>query len=102
VWKTESEHTTKTEKIMVPVVLAPATDKHPAQVKESTKDSVVGTFSTVKRSGAVTAVAKSEAIKNVDELLVAIKKARMRANETTVVNDKFASALVEVLLNPLK
>lgn len=102
IWVAPPESATKTEKIMVPVVLAPATDKHPAQVKEATKDNVVGLFTLIKRSGAVTAVQKSEAIKRVDELLVEIKKARMRANETKVVAGSIATALIEVLLEPLK
>lgn len=102
VWVSDPEYGTKTEKIMVPVVLAPATDKHPAQVKESTKDNVVGKFTLIKRSGAVTAVQKSEAIKLVDELLIEIKKARMRANETEVVNRDIGKVLTTLLLNPLK
>lgn len=101
IWAAAAETTTKTEKIMVPVVLAEATKEHPAQVKESTRDSVVGKFTTVKRSGAVTAVQKSEAIKRVDALLVAVKKARMRANETPAVTEKFGDVLVDLLLAPL-
>jgi hypothetical protein len=96
------EFGTKTEKIMVPVILAEATDKHPAQVKESTRDNIVGKFTTVKRSGAATAIQKAEAIKLVDELLVEIKKARMRANDTTTTAEKLGSDLVKVLLAPFK
>lgn len=101
IWAAVPEHATKTEKIMVPVVLSEATKEHPAQVKESTKDSVVGKFTIVKRSGAVTAIQKSEAIKRIDALMVEIKKARMRANETPAVTDKFGDKLVAILLAPL-
>lgn len=101
-WVAPPEHAVKTEKIMVPVVMSPATDKHPAQVKESTKDNTVGTFTLVKRSGAVTAVQKSEAIKLIDELMVEVKKARMRANETTVVDVKLGQDLLALLMSPLK
>lgn len=101
-WVSEPEHATKTEKIMVPVVLSPATDKHPAQVKESTKDNVVGKFTQVRRSGAATAIQKAEAIKLVDELLVEVKKARMRANETVVPPDleRIGDKLAALLLQP--
>lgn len=87
---------------MIPVILAPATDKHPAQVKESTRDNVVGSFTLVKRSGAVTAVQKSEAIKQIDAILVAVKQARMRANETEVIQMKIGAEIVKLLLAPLK
>lgn len=101
-WIAPAEHTVKTEKIMVPVVLAEATDKHPAQVKELAKDNVVGKFSLVKRSGAITAVQKAEAIKLVDELSVEVKKARMRANETVVANVHLGQKLLGLLMSPLK
>jgi hypothetical protein len=101
-WVAPPESTTKTEKVMIPVILAPATDKHPAQVKESTRDNVVGSFTLVKRSGAVTAVQKSEAIKQIDAILVAVKQARMRANETEVIQMKIGAEIVKLLLAPLK
>lgn len=101
IWElTAPEKTTKTEKIMTPVIMAPATDKHPAQVQAVTKDQVVGTFSIMKRSGACTAVQKADALVNIDELLVEIKQARMRANETEVVSGTIAQVLVDLLLAP--
>lgn len=101
VWMTKyPEETTKTEKQLVPVVMSPATKEHPAQVQPTTKDSVVGKFTTVRRSGAITAAQKAEAIKRVDELLVAVKQARMRANETTVEGGSVAKILIPLLLEP--
>jgi|SRR6267154_177661 len=96
------EETTKTEKQMIPVTLKEATKEHPAQVQAVNKDIVVGKFTTIKRSGAASAVQKSEAIKRVDELLIEIKQARMRANETVAETGTVASALVKLLLEPLK
>lgn len=101
-WVADAEHQTKTEKIMVPVVLAEATDKHPAQVKEATRDNVVGKFTTIKRSGAATAVQKAEAMQLIDELLVEVKKARMRANSTDVVAARISDKLIPLLLSPFK
>jgi len=103
VWETQyAEETTKTEKQVVPVEMSPATKEHPAQVQAVGRDVVVGKFTTVKRSGAATAVQKSDAIKRVDELMVEIKQARMRANETVTVNGKIAQKVVELLMEPLK
>jgi hypothetical protein len=103
VWElAQPEKTTKTEKTVYGIELSPATDKHPAQVQAASKDSVVGTFSIMKRSGACTAVQKSDALVQMDELLVEIKQARMRANETEVVSGSVAQVLVDLILQPLK
>lgn len=94
------EETTKTEKQVTPIVLKEATKEHPAQVQAISRDVVVGKFTTIKRSGAATALQKAEAIKRIDELLVEIKQARMRANETEVEQTKLAHVLVELILEP--
>lgn len=103
IWVTKfPEETTKTEKVMLPVVMAPATDKHAAQVQAVTKDVVVGKYTTIKRTGEATALQKAEAIKVVDELTIAVKQARMRANETEAVTDKIADTIKAILMAPLK
>lgn len=96
------EETTKTEKQLIPVTLAKATDKHPEQVQAVPKDVVVGKFTTIKRSGEVTALQKANAIKQLDALLVEIKQARMRANETEVTVGKISDKLLPLLLEPFK
>lgn len=96
------EETTKTDKQIVPVELAPATDRHPAQVQPMHKDVVVGRFTTLKRTGAATTQQKADAIKLVDELTVEIKKARMRANETEVVTGYIGQTLVDLLLQSFR
>jgi len=96
------EETTKTEKQIVPVTLKEATREHPAQVQAIGKDIVVGKFTTVRRTGAATAIQKSDAIKRLDELLVEVKQARMRANETTVVQGSIADKITGLILEPLK
>lgn len=103
VWQTlHAEETTKTEKQVVPIIMKDATKEHPAQVQAVSKDIVVGKFTTAKRSGAATAIQKAEAIKRVDELLVEIKQARMRANETEAETGRIAKTLTDLLIEPLK
>lgn len=103
VWATEfPEETTKTEKQVVPIVLKDATKEHPAQVQAIQKDVVVGKFTMIKRSGAATAIQKAEAIKRIDELLVEIKQARMRANETETEKGSVAKVLLPLLLGPFQ
>lgn len=74
----------QTEKIMYPIVMAPATDKHPAQVKEGTKDVTVGVFSDLTFSGAATSQQKADILALCDKLIIAVKEARMRANSVEV------------------
>ena len=99
---TEPERTTKTQKIMVPVILYGATKEHPAQVKEATKDEVVGTFERLIRTGAATAVQKSDALLAITDLIAEVKKARMRANSVEAVNGKIADTIIKVLMEPFK
>lgn len=85
VWKTkEATVSAQTEKRLFPVELSPATEKHPAQVRESSRDEVVGKFSLTTMSGAATSQQKADALKWCDQLLSAVKQARMRANSVEV------------------
>lgn len=103
-WTSQPEHTTKTEKTVGAVELSPATDKHPAQIEKVTRDVPVGKITLIRRSGAATAVQKAEAIKLVDELLVEVKQARMRANTVDVRPDTPAvgHVLKDLILNVFK
>lgn len=96
------EVTTKTETKMVPVVMAQATDKHPAQVKESSVVSVVGKFEVMRTTGCATATQKANGIQVIDELLLEVKQARMRANETVVVASNVGQTLVNLILEPFR
>lgn len=102
-WVTkEPIETAKTEKRVFPIIMHPATDKHPAQIQVASKDDPVGLFTQIKRSGAATAAEKAACIQNIDTLIVEVKRARMRANETEVIASPVMSAVVGILLQPLK
>jgi hypothetical protein len=95
VWKTkEPIVSAQTEKVMFPVIMHEATVQHPAQVKESTKDVVVGTFKQTLFSGAATTQQKADAIALCDKLIVAVKEARMRANTVEVATPKTNSRVI--------
>lgn len=87
VQSTLPEVTTKTKKIKVPFQLAPATDKHPAQVQALDEEKTVGTFTKILFSGEATSQGKADVLSRVDELIAAAKQARVRANETEVSVD---------------
>lgn len=94
------ETTTKTEKVMYPVVMSPATDKHPAQVKEAMKDNVVGTFHLIEFSGAASTEQKARFIERLDALIGAVKQARMRANTTEIVKVNVGRDIAKWLMEP--
>lgn len=102
VWKTETPETTiKTEKEISSVVLYAATDKFPAQIKEITKDVIVGSFTNQRFSGAVPSLAKANALKNIDTLISEVKKARTRANNVDVSQVNIGAVLTDIILQPI-
>lgn len=84
VYVTEGVLTQSTTKVPTPVVKYPATDKHPAQTDIYNKDVVVGTWTTVKLSGAVEPTRKQQALDRVEALLAAVRQAREEANSIDV------------------
>jgi len=77
--------TTKTEDFQV---IVPPTEHHPAHVEKVIKNENIGKYETVYKSGKLTPLMKSQALGRIDELLVAVKKARSEANSVTVKRTK--------------
>lgn len=98
-YKSNAPDTAQTEKIMYPVELSPATDRHPAQVKEATKDIVVGIFHQVDFSGAATTQQKADVLALCDRLLAAVKQARMRANSVEQVTGTASGQIMKLFSN---
>jgi hypothetical protein len=81
IYKSEhKEEKTKGEKSVEFTVMVPATEHHPAQVKEWSSEKIIGKFITENWSGMITPADKSIMLSRVDKLLAAFKKARQRAN----------------------
>ncbi len=72
--------TVRTKKVFVPILLAPATDKHPAQIKETTEDQKAGIWTTLKFSGAMPAATAADLLARVEKLQRAVKFAREECN----------------------
>lgn len=94
--------THKTNKIPYPLLLAPATDKHPAQVVEKAKDEIVGWWTTHKYSGALRAQDVKAMKDRVEALQKAVKFAREKANETEVKDQKVGGDLLKYVFGELK
>lgn len=76
--------TVRSKKVPRNHVLAEATDRHPAQVQVWHEDVAVGTWTTVKRSGALPGRQVAEALQRVEKLAAAVKQAREAANMVEV------------------
>jgi len=74
----------KGEKTVQSKILVPSTDRHPAQIEKWFEDKPIGQFVTTRWSGMVSPASKSAYLDRIDELIQAVKKARMRANAQEV------------------
>jgi hypothetical protein len=81
IYKAREVRKTRTKKIQKPLVLAPATEQHPAQVQLVSEDVPTGTILEQEWSGLITPAAKADMIARCEELSRAVKKARSRAND---------------------
>lgn len=92
-WMTESGVTYRTQKNEEWIIVAPATEQHPAQVKQITKDVQVGRYLTSYQSGKVTPLAKSQLLDRIDTFILSVKKARTLANQAEVVECKIGGII---------
>lgn len=93
VYRTKPSSTVRTKKVPRNHVKAEATDKHPAQVDVYYEDTVVGDWTTVRFSGAISAARKRELVTKVEALAAAVKVAREEANTTEVSDVKIGEAI---------
>ncbi len=80
------EKSFKTEKDLQFKEASPATKEHPAQVAQLQTTTNVGEYVLTKWSGMYSPARKAEVLNRLDVLRNAVKKARMRANNTPVVD----------------
>jgi hypothetical protein len=90
---TSPKETVKTKKITDFVVAYDATEHHPAQIKEVTKDVVEGTWSLIEFSGALPQDRVNLMLRRVDLLQKAVVQAREEANGAEVQQRHVANAI---------
>jgi len=83
----------RTKKVMKNHVIAPATDKHPAQVTTYTEDEKIAKVITNSWCGMISAAEKSQLLGRIDKLIREVKKARQAANTTEVTKLEIGKAL---------
>lgn len=98
-WSTAPVETHRSKKLPKVVEKSPATDKHAAQVEVFHEDVIVGYWSTVKFSGALTADRKAALKTKVSKLRQAIKVAREDANTVRVGERRMGPAILGYLFS---
>lgn len=96
---TSPKETVKTKKITDFVVAYEATENHPAQIKEVSKDVVEGVWSLTEFSGALPQDRVNAMLRKVDILQKAVIQAREEANGMEVQQKQFASAIFGYLFD---
>ena len=97
VWRTPAYETQRSKKVPRNHVLAEATPQHKAQVEIIYEDVPVGTWSTVKYSGALPASHVKALMERVQALRDAVKFAREEANATEIHQLRVAGPLLDYL-----
>jgi len=92
-YTTKPYDTLRMAKVYKTHIQHPPTDKHPAQVTTYTVDEAVGTWTNVKKSGAISAHDRNTVLTRVQALKEAIKVARESANGIAVEDMHVGSSI---------
>ena len=97
-FKSEPITTVRTVKVKKPIVLSEATPEHAANVQLVDTTETVGTWSKVRHSQAIPHPVQQRMLDRVEDILVAIKKARARANSQEVVQIHCFSRILDSIM----
>jgi hypothetical protein len=99
VYKMKSaEEKMKTAKTFMHKVLYEATDRHPAQIEKWEEQVAVGKYITNVSCGMLSPADKSSLLARVDNMIQGVKKARMKANMTEVVEREVGTQMFKYIL----
>lgn len=79
-------------------IVAPATDKHPAQVVPVKTNFNIGRYTKTEWSGLISSAEKAHLLEDFDKLAKAIKEARQRANAADAITTKVGDVLLKALI----
>ena len=95
----ESFQSLRTKKVPKTHVKYEATKEHPAQVEMYMEDVTVGTWTTVKFSGAIPASRRNALLQRVNELQDAVKSARETANSMEIQSKKIGDSILKYIFH---
>lgn len=93
VWVSEPHITFRSNKVPKSFVAYEATKEHPAQVSVYNEDIRVGEWTTIKMSGMISPVEKTNLLDRIDKVIKGVKQARQKANNAEVVDVNVAASL---------
>jgi hypothetical protein len=93
-WVAPEERTTRFDRVTEPLVLYPATDKHPAQVTTHERKVAVGEWATVNVAGGIKREQQREWLDRVETAMEAVKFAREAANSVMVEDRKMGKDIL--------
>ena len=102
IYETPQSITYRNIKEIVPIILTPATDKFPANVKEGSRNVKVGEYHEIERSGRVYPRVKSDVLERIDSLIKEVKSTREKANSVQVKQVNVAEQIFSLINEPLK
>ena len=79
------------------IIVVEPTEFHPAHIEKVTKDVTVGKYLTTYKSGKITPLAKSKLLERVDNITLAVKRARSKANQAEVISVKVGTDLLSFI-----
>jgi hypothetical protein len=91
--------TYRREKFTKGIVLAPATEKFQANVKEVTDEKIVGQWSAMYYDGCMTSAMQEALLKECDKLIAAFNEAHQNANKAEVQTMNVGAAILNRLRN---
>ena len=97
VYVSSEAETFRTKQVPKSMITAPATDKHPAQVHIYNDNIVIGTYKTIKYSGAMLLTEKEEMLERIRILTRAVQQAREEANMTEVESVSYGSDILKYI-----
>lgn len=95
VWRSGTVKTLRQKKVEDFITVAPATDKHAAQVVKVVKDVPEGHWNTTKLSGAASPEQRNIYLGRIAQLTEAVKRAREEANMTQVTDVEIGKSLLD-------
>lgn len=94
IFKSETVSTNRTKKNQKALVLYHATTEHPAQATVITEDEIAGTWSLTKHSSALRVDEKSQLLDRINQMSVAVKYAREKANSVAAEELRIGKAVL--------
>ena len=97
VYKKPAEKKFKTEKDIQFIKVVEPTEHHPAEVREKPINRIIGEWKTTNSTGMWPAKKKTEQMERLDQLIRAVKKAQVRANNIPVEKVRVAKKLFDFI-----